>query len=650
MPGPQRFHKFRSGNIYISDFAFSNAISVLHLYVHISESECSFQGLWIVGIVSLVLRVWVFACYVTPRRAQVFYFRGTLMFQSYKKAGLIACLLLTTSFAAPAFAQEVPGSADPGQASRNLRDRVTLPDVAPNIQVRSGTVGKAPAGASSVRFTLQNLELEGVTAYSPEQLRPVYAGSLGQEISLADLYDIAAQLTNKYRNDGYILTQIVVPPQTIDNGTARLQVVEGTVDQITVQGGDEESHALPLMRRYAAQINRDGGPLNVNDLERALLLINDLPGISARSVIAPSRTRTGAADLTIMVTRDPYDAFIGLDNLGSRFLGRWEASAGGSLNSQVFRANERITGQVVYAPHGPLTDHELAYMAGSYWMPVGAWGSNFEVFYSYTDTEPGLELRDFDVKGRSHYLALTLKHPFIRSRELNLTGRVFLDGRNVESENNIPDDREDNIRALRVGGRLEFIDDVFSGGVNTMDIELAKGLSILGASDDGDTDLTRPDGDPQFFKLEAEMQRLQRLAAQVNLLVGVKGQISNAALLASEEFGIGGSGYGRGYDPSEIVGDDGVAGKVELQWNPLWNNSWMTASQVFGFWDVGKVWNDDATTSSDVESLSSAGLGFRADLIHSIETEFYVAVPLTRDVEAENDDDARFYMSISKRF
>lgn len=549
-----------------------------------------------------------------------------------------------------ALAQEVPGSADAGRTERQLRERITLPKVSPDIQVKDIAAGRAPAGAESVRFTLQNLDLQGASAYKEGQLRPIYADKIGQRISLADLYDIAARMTNKYRNDGYILTQIVVPPQTIENGTARLQVVEGTIDRITVTGDEaKEGHALNLMRDYAAKINRNGGPLNTKDLERALLLINDLPGVSARSVIAPSPTKAGAADLTIMVERDPYDAFLGLDNYGSRFLGRWEASAGGSINSQIFNSNEKISGQVVYAPHGPINDHELAYIAGSYWTPIGGYGTNLELAYSYTDTEPGLDLRDFDVEGRSHYLALTLKHPFIRSRDLNLTGRVLLDGRNVDSENNIPDNREDNIRALRAGGRLEFVDTLFSGGVNTIDIELAKGLKILGASDKNDADLTRPDGDPQFFKMEAEAQRLQRLGNQFNLLLGVKGQLSNGAQLASEEFGVGGSSYGRGYDPSEITGDDGIAGKVEVQWNPLINANWITGSQVFGFWDVGKVWNDDVVPD-DVETLASTGIGFRADLVYDVQTEFYVAVPLTREIEAERDDDARFFLSVTKKF
>ncbi len=564
---------------------------------------------------------------------------------------LLVALSTTAAFLShTALAQEVPGSADAGQVERNLRQRITVPNVAPDIQVKDMTTGRAPAGAESVRFTLNDLKLEGVTAYNDAELKTVYGGVLGQTISLADLYKIAADLTAKYRNDGYILTQIIVPPQTIESGTARLQVIEGAIDRVIVQGDEaKEAKALGLMRQYAGRLTNQNGPLNAKDLERTLLLINDLPGVSARSVIAPSATKPGTADLTILIERDPFDAFVGLDNYGSRYLGRWEASAGGSINSGVFNNNEKISGQVVYAPHGGLLDHELGYISGSYWTPLGSYGTNLELTYSYTDTEPGLELRDFDVQGRSHYASVVVKHPFIRSRDLNLTGRVLIDGRNVKSENNIPDDREDNIRALRAGGRLEFADGMFSGGVNTIDIEFAKGLNILGASNSGDAELTRPDGDPQFFKVEAEVQRLQRLTQQFNILLGVKGQMSNAALLASEEFGVGGSGYGRGFDPSEITGEDGIAGKVELQWNPNWNTPWMSGSQVFGFWDAGKVWNDDVIPD-DVQTLASSGVGFRADFLYDVQTEFYVAIPLTRDVQAEHDDDARLFLSVTKRF
>ena len=123
-------------------------------------------------------------------------------------------------------------------------------------------------------------------------------------------------------------------------------------------------------------------------------------------------------------------------------------------------------------------------------------------------------------------------------------------------------------------------------------------------------------------------------------------------MLSAEEFGLGGANsIGRGYDPSEIVGEDGIAGTVELRWESPYKVSWMDSYSVYGFYDVGKVWNDDAvTTDLEEQSLASTGLGVRANINPLTRAGFMVALPLTRDVAAEGDDDARVYFNLSRNF
>lgn len=582
--------------------------------------------------------------------------RAMLLRASRGSAFIATIALMAPVIMAPAHAQVTDRNTslvEPGQIDKRLQDDSLTPSISPEISVSQPDTQGAPKGAENIRFTLKNVVIESATkVYSDAQLKSIYGNSINQTITLAEAYGIANALTAKYRNDGYILTQVDVPPQTIEGGTLRLRVIEGTLDQVRVESATEEGAAINLIKSYAEKIKTNGGPINAAQLERYLLLINDLPGVSARSILAPSQTVVGAADLTIIVSRDPYDLTANIDNYGSRYLGQWEGVVAGSLNSQLFNYNERISAQAAYAPGSNGIDHpELGYFSGSYWAPLGSYGTNVEASYSFTDTEPGYDLEQFDVTGRSHYAAVKLSHPFIRSREMNLIGRVLFDMRNVKTENILDPDRTDQIRALRAGARFEFIDTIFGAGLNTIDLEIAKGVHVFGASGKNDANKTRPLGDPQFIKVELEAERVQRITNSINLSVAVKGQLANDALLASEEFSLGGaSGYGRAYDPSEITGDDGIAAKTELQWSNPVSLSWINQYQVFGFYDVGKVWNDDATTSSDVESLASTGAGFRFDLPKAIELETFVAVPLTRDVQTENDVDPRFYFSISKDF
>ena len=539
------------------------------------------------------------------------------------------------------------GSASPDRVDEHLLDQGLMPEVSPQVEVRNVVLQQPPAGAENIRLTLNSLQLEGVTAYNENELAPIYAGQIGQSISLADVYGIASALTTKYRNDGYILTQVVVPPQTIEGGIVKLQVVEGYVDAISVEGADQES-ALGLIRQYASHI-RTGQALNTSDLERWLLLINDLPGVEARSILSPSKTQPGAADLRVITQRDPYDALLAIDNYGSRYLGPIQTTAAGGLNSR-FGNNELISGQAVIAPD-PNMGAEMAYFSVGYQQPVGRYGTKVLLNASHSSTEPGYDLDQFNVKGRSQLFMAKLRHPVIRSRTENLYAHVLFDWRDVESKNILEPTRRDRIRALRAGGRYEFLDTLLGVGINSVDLELAQGLNLLGSSDEGDLRLTRPAGDPNFTKLSAEMQRLQRVTGNVNLLMALRGQWASDALLSSEEFGVGGINLGRGFDPSEIVGDHGVAGKLEVQWNKPYQWNFVQDYQLFGFYDAGTIWNEDATTSNlKTDTITSAGFGLRMDFQQQTEFDLGVAFPLNRDVQTQGDDDPKAYMNLSRKF
>jgi hemolysin activation/secretion protein len=148
-----------------------------------------------------------------------------------------------------------------------------------------------------------------------------------------------------------------------------------------------------------------------------------------------------------------------------------------------------------------------------------------------------------------------------------------------------------------------------------------------------------------------EIQRLQRVVNSVNLLASFKGQHSSDALLSSEEFGVGGSGFGRGYDPSEIVGEQGIAGKLELQWNNPFANTLFDNYQLYGFYDAGRVWNKDATTSGEkINSLASTGLGFRGSFLYGTNVEAFWALPLTTDVGSRTSQTSRAAVKIVRPF
>jgi hemolysin activation/secretion protein len=543
-----------------------------------------------------------------------------------------------------AHAQPAPSSVDPGR----VQERVAPAPPSRGVEVPASPTGReleAPAEFRSVTFRLDRIELVGVTAYDEAQLASLWQGSVGRTVPAATLYDIANAITRRYREDGYILSRAIVPPQRIEGGAARIQVVEGYVADVAIEGDAPDDATV---RRLAAKIV-ETRPLTREALERYLLLINDLPGVSARSVLEPGDA-PGSARLNLVIARDPFGGYAAVDNHESRYTGPWKGTVALTANGPL-GANDRATVYYVTSPD----EGRLNAVGATVGRTIGTEGTTVVFDGSYASTKPRGDLRPAAIEGESYALGLTVTHPFIRSRDRNLYGRVTLDA--LESTIELLDgafvQADDSIRTLRLGAGWDNADRW--GGRNAAAVEISQGLGIFGASDASDADLSRANADGTFTKATAELSRLQSLAPvlpDMGLLVAVTGQISADPLLASEEFGFGGRAFGRGYDPSEIVGDDGIATKVELQYYGSPTGRYVDWYELYAFHEFGKVWNQETSAGeADHESLASAGVGDRLSLLDAVYAKAELAVPLTGEVASrgEDGDEARFLFSLSCR-
>jgi len=557
--------------------------------------------------------------------------------------GIYAALCLLAF--APAALAQVPSGAEPSRAAAQIAppQASALPEVEARITTE-GTAAEAPAGAESVTFTLGEIRIEGASVFDAAALAEVYRGRIGTHITLAEVYDIAGRLTAKYRNAGYILTQVVVPPQTIEGGRVKLRVVEGFADKVKIEGGAGVDPAF--LEGYARKIAA-GKPLNAKTLERYILLMNDLPGISARAVLSPSPDVAGASDVTIFVERKPYDAFFQIDNRGSRYLGPLQLNAGARLNNML-GLYEGLGLQFATAPDG-WPERELDFGAVSWAQPIGHEGTQISAGYSVTATAPGYTLSSLDIEGIARAANIEAMHPFIRSRSQNLFVTLRFDYLDTARSDNLGLGKtEDRLRVLRLAGTYQFTDGF--RGLNTMTGELSRGFDILNMKDKNSANPTRARGEPEFFKATAEITRLQRVSERIDIFAAAQGQKAAHKLLASEEFGVGGAAFGSAYNSSEITGEDGIAARLELRLNAP-PAAPMQSAQLYGFYDIGKVWDNDNTAVRDRKrSIASTGLGLRAGVSENLSATIELALPLTRTVETEGDKDLRMFGSVTARF
>ena len=541
----------------------------------------------------------------------------------------------------PLSAAELPGSVQPGQVERQMsrppesRSQPAAPVSAP------GTPSlQAPANAAQVRFVLTRLDIEGVSAYSPETLRPFYTGLLQREISLADIYQLAQTLTAHYRNDGYILSQVIVPPQAIEQGTVRLKVVEGQIADVRIEGADAAT--LERLQAYAERI-RAARPLNTADLEHALLLMNELPGVSVRAAIVPAPAQPGASNLVLQVGAGRVDGGFSVDNRYSRALGPVRFSADINANN-LFGWQERIGLRAITTG-----DEEMRYLALSYDQPVGRHGGKISLNASHTRSVPDMSSAfiPLDLVTASHSGSVTYSHPLLRSRNENLTLRTSLTAYNGETRLFGDRDTHERIRALRFGLTYDLADR--HQGINLLDIEIGQGLKAFGASKAGDPNLSRTAGRPDFTKLNVYASRLQSLYPGWSLLAALNVQYAFTDLLSPELGSFGGEQFGRGYDPSELVGDHSTALKLELRYNGTLTERKLPFV-LYGFYDAGAVRQRSPAGGEASTSAASSGIGFRVSLGNSFSGYVEAAKPLTKPRGDDGSHDLQTYAGLAYRF
>ncbi len=545
---------------------------------------------------------------------------------------LLAGTMLTPQAYAQAIAQPVPPGAEASRVEEQLRETPPPPKTAPAPSVSSLPLQDAPEGANQINFTLRGIDISGSTIYSNEELAALYRDRIGQDVPLSWVFELANAITVKYRNDGYVLSRALIPQQEIHDGRVSLKIVEGYVSNVIVQGA-EDLKSKEQIERYAQNIT-SVRPANMEQIERYLLLIRDMPGHTVDSLLRPSEDSQGGADLILQVGFDPYLASASIDNYGSKFLGPVQTNIRLQGNSLLQGGDQSVLRYVGSGTAIPFNQEELRYFNASHSMLLGSEGSMLTFSASRILSYPGNRLALLDTKSQSRVLSAEIAHPFIRSRMTNLNGAAQFDM--INARNQILGDvlADDRLRVLRVSGTFDHIDNW--SGVTQVSLEGAKGLDIFGASDESSPELSRERGESSFTKLNLDVARVQRLTQNFNLYSGLRAQYTKDRLLSSEEFGVGGGEFGRGYDNSEITGDRGIAGRIELQYNDTTGWNAVDSYQAFVFYDVGKVFQSDGKGGKDA-SLASIGAGLRFNIFDNASASFTLAQPLTKEVDTRSD-------------
>jgi hemolysin activation/secretion protein len=513
----------------------------------------------------------------------------------------------------------------------------------PAIKIPESAPIKAPAGAENVRFVLNSLNVEGVTAYTPECIEKIYKKLIGNNVSLVEIYTVAEEIQRLYRDDGYFLARAILPAQSSQEGRLTIRVLEGSISEVVVQG--DIGPVQQLVKNYLNHLLRER-PIKLKTVERYLLLANDIPGLVVKGILRPAPDSVGAAQLVATVERKAVDASVTVDNLGSSYTGTWEFGATASLNSLTSLGEGFSLGGLWSEPwDGFNQGAKMGLMRFS----LRPWsnGTYIKTLVSYGQSNPGGPIASFDAINTKLFVSGVIGYPIIRSRDKNLFVEAGLDYINSDTDlfKNEPFSRD----KLRVFHLTLFGDCLDSWrGTNFASLGIRQGLPIFGTSEGGDALLSRPDGSGIFTSFNGKLSRTQPIYGPFSVMLKSAGQYAGSKVLSDEEFGVGGLDFGRGYNPREISDDSGLGFTGELQYTRPLDFRFCNRVQIYGFYDAGKVWD---SPTNETTALTSAGGGVRAWFTSHLSVDLAVAKPLTLTSQrADNTKDPQILLQVMGLF
>jgi len=458
------------------------------------------------------------------------------------------------------------------QIERNQKKKESL-KTPPRIEEEK----EAPKPKSQgTTFKVTSFSFEGNKLVSSNELQAFLKEYLNREITLDELKLAVDSLSVLYKDKGYLATASL-PKQDITEGNVKIIIIEAKFGGAQLKLDPSTKYRIhpEIIQKFIEHSNQKGEALNLNALDRAVLIADELPGAAVTQSLQPG-TKDGETDSLLNIDNEPsYLAMLSIDNYGSHSTGPVRYQANASFLSPLSLGDRIDLGLL----HSNGTDYGRL----SFNRPIGYSGLRMGINASALkyDVIAGAAL-SLNPEGTAETLQIEGSYPVYRSRAFDLSLASSLERKHFRNKAQEAVESNYFVDVFNMGSSLNHKNTLFLAGETAASIDLDIGYADYGDSPSSfQTSKIQQDTQGRFNRLRWSINNTQFFTETISSVLKFNGQLSDSNLDSSQKFYLGGASGVRAYPTSEGSGSEGYLFSAEL-------HKELTASfTATGFYDYG---------------------------------------------------------------
>ncbi len=480
-----------------------------------------------------------------------------------------------------------------------------------NLQMQRTDKTPIKKSLDDLQFNVSEVDFDGNAVFSDAALQEYFATFINRPVSLPELNEVVETIEDKYKQAGYFLSRVYIPPQTLENGVLKIKVIEGYLSELYVEGGTTGNRAK-INEVTAGLVNKK--PLDLPSVEKAIRTLNAFPSTSVNAVLRQG-AELGSSEMVLNVSQLPDYYSLSVNNFNAPAVGTWGASFAGTLNRLFDIDNQLSFSTSASLGSGSVEDFKrMLSFSAKYSQPIGNSGLSASLSYLYAQSQPVPTVADLNLLSQGTTVAPRLSYPMFSNRGNSLVldgGVTFSETQTLLAATPFTTDKSSVFDLT-----LRWANTTWARGITNLSIGYYQGLTGLGGSSARDLNVSVPGFNPSFNKFAFNLSRTQYLPNKFSIHAGAVGQYTADSLLIANQISFGGPPIGRAYYYGAIMGDRGLGLFAELRKDVTFSDLFSQPIQFFTFLDKGMTYvntNEAAGRVGGSYSLTSYGLGARTN-------------------------------------